>query len=93
VVDRACIGHCFNFANYEAASGEFRVRVRPGSRVATASPDDSEDMESGEYELGDDDLPMKGIYQCDASDLTKLCIRDLESGEKNGRLGYRPPGR
>lgn len=93
VVDRACIGHCFNFANYEAASGEFRVRVRPGSRVVTASPDDSEDMESGEYELGDDDLPMKGIYQCDASDLTKLCVRDLESGEKNGRLGYRPPGR
>jgi len=93
VVDRACIGHCFNFANYEAASGEFRVRVRPGSRVATASPDDSEDMESGEYEPGDDDLPMKEIYQCDASDLTKLCIRDLESGEKNGRLGYRPPGR
>ena len=93
VVDRACIGHCFNFANYEAASGEFRVRVRPGSRVVTASPDDSEDMESGEYELGDDDLPMKEIYQCDASDLTKLCIRDLESGEKNGRLGYRPPGR
>jgi hypothetical protein len=93
VVDRACIGHCFNFANYEAASGEFRVRVRPGSRVVTASPDDSEDMESGEYELGDDDLPMKEIYQCDASDLTRLCIRDLESGEKNGRLGYRPPGR
>jgi hypothetical protein len=92
VVDRACIGHCFNFANYEAASGEFRVRVRPGSRVVTASPDDSEDMESGEYELGDDDLPMKGIYQCDATDLTKLCIRDLESGEKNGRIGYRPAG-
>lgn len=93
VVDRACIGHCFNYANYEAASGEFRVRVRPGSRVVTASPDDSEDMESGEYELGDDDLPMKEIYQCDASDLTKLCIRDLESGEKNGRIGYRPTER
>jgi hypothetical protein len=50
-------------------------------------------MESGEYELGDDDLPMKEIYQCDASDLTKLCIRDLESGEKNGRIGYRPTER
>jgi hypothetical protein len=93
VVDRACIGHCFNYANYEAASGEFRVRVRPGSRAVTASPDDSEDMESGEYELGEEDLPMKEIYQCDASDLAKLCIRDLESGEKNGRIGYRPPGR
>jgi hypothetical protein len=93
VVDRACIGHCFNYANYEPASGEFRVRVRPGSRVVTASPDDSEDMESGEYEVGDDDLPLSQIYQCDASDLAKLCLRELESGEKNGRIGYRPPGR
>ncbi len=93
VVDRACIGHCFNYANYEAASGEFRVRVRPGSRVVTASPDDSEDMESGEYEVGDDDLPLKQIYQCDAGDLTKLCMRDLESGELNGRIGYKPTPR
>ena len=93
VVDRACIGHCFNYANYEAPSGEFRVRVRPGSRVVTASSDDSQDMESGEYEVGDDDLPLKQIYQCDPRDLTKLCIRDLEAGEKNGSIGYRPPGR
>ncbi len=90
VVDRACIGHCFNYANYEPASGEFRVRVRPGSRVATASSDDSEDMEAGEYEMQDEDLPLKEIYQCDAGDLTKLCVRDLEAGEKNGRIGYKP---
>jgi hypothetical protein len=90
-VDRACIGHCFNYANYEPASGEFRVRVRPGSRVATASSDDSEEMESGEHEMQDEELPLKEIYQCDAGDLTKLCIRDLVSGEKNGRIGYKPP--
>lgn len=92
-VERACIGHCFSYANYEAASGEFRVRVRKGSPVVTSSTDDAEDMASGEYELGDEDLPMKQIYQCDAGDLTKLCIRDLESGETNGRIGYKPPAR
>jgi len=89
VVDRACIGHCFNYANYEPASGEFRVRVHPGSRVVTASSDDSEEMESGEHEMEDEELPLKEIYQCDAGDLTKLCIRDLEAGEKNGRIGYK----
>src|SRR6266568_1907845 len=89
-IERACIGHCFSYANYEPASGEFRVRVRKGSPVATSSTDDAEDMASGEYEVGDDDLPMKQIYQCDASDLTKLCIRDLEAGEVNGRIGYKP---
>jgi hypothetical protein len=92
-VERACIGHCFSYANYEPASGEFRVRVRKGSPVVTSSTDDAEDMASGEYEVDDADLPMKQIYQCDAGDLTKLCIRDLETGEVNGRIGYKPPAR
>jgi hypothetical protein len=92
-VERACIGHCFSYANYEPASGEFRVRVRKGSPVATASTDDAEDMASGEYEVDDADLPMKQIYQCDANDLTKLCIRDLQAGETNGRLSVKPPSR
>ncbi len=88
-VERACIGHCFSYANYEPASREFRVRVRKGSPVVTASTDDAEDMASGEYEVDETDLPLKQIYQCDASDLTKLCIRDLEAGEVNGRIGYK----
>jgi len=91
-VERACIAHCFSYANYEPASGEFRVRVRKGSPVVTSSTDDAEDMASGEYEVDDTDLPLKQIYQCDAKDLTKLCIRDLEAGETNGRIGYKPPG-
>jgi hypothetical protein len=90
-IERACIGHCFSYANYEPASGEFRVRVRKSSPVVTSSTDDSEDMASGEYEVDDMDLPIKQIYQCDASDLTKLCIRELESGETTGRLSVKPP--
>lgn len=89
-VDRACIGHCFSYANYEPSSGQFRIRVRPGSPVVTASDDDSEDMQAGEYEVQDADLPAMEIYQCDEKDLTKLCIRSLAAGEKNGRLGYEP---
>ncbi|MGC1417289.1 MAG: hypothetical protein WA817_18520 [Candidatus Acidiferrum sp.] len=89
-VDRACIGHCFSYANYEPSSGQFRIRVRPGSPVAVASDDDSENMQAGEYEVQEEDLPMMEIYQCDEKDLTKLCIRTLAAGEKNGRLGYEP---
>jgi len=91
VVDRACIGHCFNYANYEPSSGQFRVRVRHGSRVVTDASDDSEDMSAGQYDIQDEDLPLKQIYQCDPADLTKLCIRDLQAGEKIGRIGYHPP--
>jgi hypothetical protein len=92
-VERACIGHCFSYANYEPASGEFRVRVGKGSPVVTSSTDDAEDMASGEYEVDETDLPLKQIYQCDEKDLTGLCIRDLQSGEVNGRIDYKPTAR
>ena len=92
-VERACIGHCFSYENYEPASGEFRVRVEKGSPIATSSTDDAEDMASGEYEVDEADLPLKQIYQCDERDLTKLCIRDLAEGEFNGRLRSKPQTR
>jgi hypothetical protein len=50
-------------------------------------------MASGEYQVDDTDLPLKQIYQCDEKDLAKLCIRDLETGETNGRMGLKPPAR
>jgi hypothetical protein len=90
-IERACIGHCFSYGNYEPASGQFRVRVRKGSPVVTSSADDGEDMAAGKYEVDDADLPIRQIYQCDEKDLTRLCIRDLEEGEVNGRIGYKPP--
>jgi len=92
-IERACIGHCFSYANYEPASREFRVRVQKGSPAATSSTDDAEDMASGEYQVDDTDLPMKQIYQCDEKDFTKLCIRDLAAGETNGRLSVKIPSR
>jgi hypothetical protein len=90
VPDRACIGHCFLVSNYEPSTRQFRLRVQPGSPVATASVDDSEDMQSGTYDVQEEDLPLKQMYQCTASDLTRICIRDLAEDEKNGRLGYHP---
>jgi len=90
VVDRACVGHCFLYSNYEPATKQFRLRVREGSPVVVSSTDDSEDMQSGFYEVQDEDLPLKEIYQCDAKDWAKLCIRDLQAGESNGVGEIRP---
>ena len=89
IVDRACIGRCFSYANYEPSSGQFRIRVRQGSQVAAASVEDSEDMQGGEYEVHEEDLPLKLVYQCDPRDLTKLCLRELAEGEKTGQFGAR----
>ena len=84
VIDRACIGHCFSYSNYEPSSGQFRLRVRPGSPVVTASNGDSQEMEGGAYVIGSADPPLKNIYQCVPGDLTTLCIRDLAVGETPG---------
>ena len=91
MMDRACIGKCFSYQNYEPASRQFRVRVEEGSPVAIADPDLSQQMEAGEYVVQPEDLPMAQIYQCNEQDLTQLCIRQLAAGEANGRIGYHPP--
>jgi hypothetical protein len=92
MVDRACVGKCFSYQNYEPPSGQFRVRVdQAGSPLNTGDADASQQMEAGEYVVQSADLPMAHIYQCDEHDLTQLCIRQLSAGETNGRLGYHPP--
>jgi hypothetical protein len=90
IPDRACIGHCFLVCNYEPSTKQFRIRVHEGSPVVTASVDDSEDMQSGTYDVQEEDLPLKQLYQCDGRDLTAICIRDLAEDEKNGAVGYHP---
>jgi hypothetical protein len=65
MVDRACIGKCFAYANYEPSSKQFRIRVNQGSPIVTDSEDDSDNMEKGYYVVRPEDLPMNQIYQCD----------------------------
>jgi hypothetical protein len=91
MVDRACIGKCFAYANYEPSTGQFRIRVHHGSPIVTDSPDDAASMESGDYVVNQEDLPLNQVYQCDEKNLALLCMRELSAGEENGRIGYRPP--
>lgn len=90
IVDRACIGHCFAYSNYEPACRQFHVRVRQGSPLVTDSFEASQAMEYGNYVVRPNDLPMTEIYQCDEKDPTHLCMRDLTAGEKSGRVGGHP---
>jgi hypothetical protein len=91
LVDRACIGRCFTYSNYEPSAGQFRVRARKGSTVATDSADDSSDMEGGSYQVQDTDPPLLQIYQCDEADPTRLCLHKLAVGETTGQAGWHPP--
>jgi hypothetical protein len=91
LADRACVGRCFVYSNYEASSNQFRVRIaKGGSRMVSDSPDDANDMQGGGYEIQQADLPLKLLYQCDREDWTKLCLRGLAAGEITGKFGFRP---
>jgi len=85
MVDRACIEKCFVYSNYEASAKQFRIRANPGSPMVTDSMEDAGKMEAGTYLVRHQDLPMNQIYQCDALDFSKLCMRTLVAGEQNGQ--------
>ena len=89
MIDQACIGYCFSYGNYEPASAMFRVRALPGNRYSLTDYDSASDMEEGIYEVEAEDLPAYQVYQCSLRG-TDLCIRPLEEGELNDRLGIHP---
>jgi hypothetical protein len=81
-IERACIGRCFSVSNYEPSSEQFRIRVRAGSPIVTASSNTAEDMAAGEYVVQPFDLPLTAIFQCGASGFTKLCAAPLAAEKK-----------
>jgi hypothetical protein len=89
IVDRVCIGHCFSYGNYEPSTGLFRVRALPDNPYVLSDYDLAVDMENGEYTVQPEDLPAYQVYQCSLSG-TDFCIRPLEAGEDNDRLGVHP---
>jgi len=91
IADRACIGHCFSYGNYEPGSEVFRVRASAGNRYAMDDYEDAVDMEEGDYVVRPEDLPASQVFQCSTTG-TDICIRSLEAGEENNRLGvYQEP--
>jgi hypothetical protein len=89
IVDRACIGHCFSYGNYEPSSGQFRVRVRSENPIVLATAESSDEVSVGKYIVRAQDLPIFEIYQCNLN-MTELCMSELSVGERNGSLGVQP---
>jgi hypothetical protein len=89
IIDRACIGYCFDYGNYEPGSEVFRVRALPDNPYVLDDYELAIDMEEGNYIVQPQDLPMHQVYQCSEAE-TDLCIRPLQAGERNDRLGIHP---
>lgn len=83
-VDRACIGRCFSYGNYEPSSGQFRIHARPDNSVVLSNHLDVDAVRAGSYIVKQSDLPIYLIYRCGA-DLEDVCARALGIGEISGK--------
>jgi hypothetical protein len=63
VIDRACIGRCFSFANYEPSTAQFRVRCEPGNTFVASSYADSVALQAGGYVVKAGDPPLYLLYE------------------------------
>lgn len=79
-LDRACVGHCYSYANYEPPSRQFRVRAQPGTRIVLDNQADVNAITDGRYVVQPRDLPLHLVFQC-GTDLKDLCSRPLKIGD------------
>jgi len=58
IIDRACIGRCLSYGNYEPASGHFRLRATPHDPSVMSSYWELQDLEQQHYIVQPKDLPL-----------------------------------
>ena len=87
IVDRACIGRCFSYDNYEPSAGQFRVRANPGNPFVMPDTQSAWAAQAGDYVVRARDLPLFDIYQCDSS-MTALCVRETAARDRTSS-GFR----
>ncbi len=84
-LDRACIGRCFSYANYEPSSRQFRTRAQPENTFVLGNYADVDAVSSGTYIVRPRDLPLYLVYLCGA-DSRDVCSRALQVGESSGKV-------
>jgi hypothetical protein len=88
-VDRACIQHCFSYANYEPASRQFRVRAEAGNHAVMNNFADVAQVEQGKYKVQTRDLPLFFVYSCGPVH-REVCSRELHAGDDIGVVSREP---
>lgn len=89
ILDRACIGHCYSYANYEPSSRQFRIRAHPANGIVLDDYRDVDAVQNGVYRVQSRDLPLYVVSRCGPG-LSDVCTRRLEAGEITGRAPVPP---
>lgn len=80
ILDRPCIGRCFDYANYEPSSGQFSLRATGPNPYVLSNAEDVEDFGNGAYVVKRDDVPLYRIYLCGPGRF-QLCAEQARVGE------------
>jgi len=93
-LDRACIGHCFSYANYEPATRQFRLRASGDGPAVLAKFSDVSSVEhSGDYVVRARDLPLWLVYKSVTGRVGAVQLNqgDVVADVAGGRVAPRVP--
>ena len=82
MIDRACIGHCFSYADYEPATGQFRIRIAGPNAVAAGNMKVVQDIENGEHFVTPEEAPLYSLCRNDKTGEGRFILRALQAGER-----------
>jgi hypothetical protein len=80
MIDRACLGRCYSYGNYEPQSWAFRVRTREPNRFVVADGETLVRMRAGQYVVQAREAPLYELYACQEG--REVCVRRLEVGDR-----------
>lgn len=81
MVDRACVGRCYSYANYEPSTAAFRIRAVAENPYVTARYDDAWRMQTGSYVVQDRELPLLQLILDEGG---RMVVRNLKAGTPCG---------
>jgi len=81
IVDRACIGHCFSYANYEPCTLAFRLRATGKNDLVTADCDVSLAIKGGTYIVKADDPAFVQVNICPGD---RVVLTRIDPGQLAG---------
>jgi hypothetical protein len=85
MVDRACLGICYSYANYEPSTLQFRVRATGPNPIVASSYEESWRLQVGRYLVKPSDLPL---YRLTLTPTGGVVAQPLPPGQPNGVVSF-----
>ena len=86
MIDRACVGRCYSYANYEPSTAVFRIRAVKPNPYVIADYGDSFRMQNVEYVCKESELPLYAIFVTESGEVG---VRRLKAGVPSGISKWR----